>query len=93
MQAILSNCSKGKSSEHTHDDTVPNVLSCRLIAMNFRDRSEIKWHTLPSGDWNAKSGHICQIQFHTQLKAMPELKDMPLQGKNVWSPRPLALLG
>jgi hypothetical protein len=51
--------------------------------MNHHDTSEIRWHTVPHADWNAKSGHVCQKNFNKLVKGVPNGKQMPLLGKGL----------
>ncbi|KAH8088306.1 hypothetical protein HD553DRAFT_306104 [Filobasidium floriforme] len=76
------------------DDMLPTLLSKRktkwnasdsvemlrrLIAMNPGDTSEIRWHTVPHAEWNAKSGHVIHKNFNKLVKGVPNGKQMPMQ--------------
>jgi hypothetical protein len=48
--------------------------------MNPGDTSEIRWHTVPHAEWNAKSGHVIHKNFNKLVKGVPNGKQMPMQG-------------
>lgn len=50
------------------------------MEMNPRDLSEVDWNAVPHADWNAKSGHKCQINFYSLVKGVPGGKQMRLSG-------------
>jgi hypothetical protein len=77
-------CSEGKTRNiRTCHYPVSFQFCRRLIAMNPGDTSEIRWHTVPHAEWNAKSGHVIHKNFNKLVKGVPNGKQMPMQGEAV----------